>query len=72
MILLRSRRLGGRARNPSETAYAGRLDMKHFDAIFVPVGEAETSPPLLDVVFCGWRLFSTEIDPGDVREGIEF
>ncbi|MBV9299374.1 MAG: hypothetical protein JO066_10390 [Verrucomicrobia bacterium] len=46
--------------------------MKHFDAIFVPVGEAETSPPLLDVVFCGWRLFSTEIDPGDVREGIEY
>jgi len=48
----------------------GVLDMEHFDAIFVRVDEAEI-PPLLHVVLGGWRLFSTEIDPSNVRGGIE-
>jgi hypothetical protein len=49
----------------------GVLDMEHFDAIFVRVDEAEISPPSLDVLLGGWPLFSTEIDPSNVREGIE-
>ena len=44
----------------------GVLDMKHFDAIFVPVDEAEIIRAPL-----AWLLFSTEIDPSNVREGIE-
>ena len=53
------------------TVVPGVLDMEHFDAIFVPVDEAEIIPPCFDVVLGGWRLFSTEIDPSNVREGIE-
>jgi hypothetical protein len=44
----------------------GVLDMEHFDAIFVPVDEAEIIRAPL-----AWLLFSTEIDPSNVREGIE-
>jgi hypothetical protein len=47
------------------------LDMEHFDAIFERVDKAEIILALLDVVPGGWRLFSTEIDPSNVREGIE-
>jgi hypothetical protein len=61
-------RSGFRAKQP----IPGVLDMKHFDANFVRVDEAEIIPPCsTQCLAVGVCLFSTEIDPGNVRGGIE-
>jgi hypothetical protein len=50
----------------------GVLDTEHFDAIFVRVDEAEIIPPCsAQCLAVGVCLFSTEVDPGNVRGGIE-
>jgi hypothetical protein len=49
----------------------GIVDMEDFDATFVRVDSPQIINALLSVVLGGRRLFSTEIDPSNVREGIE-
>jgi len=56
----------------AKKAIPGILDTEHFDAIFVRVDEAEIIPPCsTQCLAVGVCLFSTEIDPGNVRGGID-